>query len=90
MSEHDNNMAEIMSLVLDEMRGMRREFREGISELKHEQQNTNERLGHLEEQQTVANQRLEAIEYALSHDGREFRSRIERLESRVLKIEERV
>jgi regulator of PEP synthase PpsR (kinase-PPPase family) len=77
MNGNEDKLVEIMSLMLDEMRDMKRE-----------QQTTNKRLERLEEQQIVANQRLEAIEYALTHDGREFRNRIERLESRVTKIEE--
>ena len=76
MNGKEDKLVEIISLMLDEMREVKIEMCEMRHEFKYEQQ--------------IANQRIEAIEYTLSHDGREFRSRIERLESRVTRIEERV
>jgi len=62
-------------MMLDELR-----------EIKKEQRVTNVRLEALEEQQKITNQRLGAIEYMVSLEHREFRNRIEILESLVAEL----
>lgn len=62
MTDGEEKLIEIMSLMLDEQRETRREVRS----LKQ-----------------ITNDRLEAIEYALTHDTRELRGRLERAESRI-------
>ncbi len=85
MTDGEEKMIELMSLMLDELRGVKQEVRG----MKKEQETTNIRLANLEIMQQTTNIRLGAIEYILGHENPEFRNRIELLENRVGRLESR-
>jgi hypothetical protein len=72
MSNHDERLVELMSLMLEEMREMKQEQRR----MRKEQETTNEKI-------EMMNTRLGALEFVIREERTEFRSRIERLESAV-------
>jgi uncharacterized protein (UPF0305 family) len=74
MSDHDDRLVELMSLMLDEMREMKQEQRR----MRKEQEITNEKID-------MMNTRLGGLEFVIREERVEFRSRIERLESAVVK-----
>lgn len=85
MTDGEEKMIETMSLMLDEIRGVKQEMREvklELREVKHE-------ITELKEGQHIANMRLGAIEYVLSHENPEFRNRLELLENRVGRLEQK-
>lgn len=84
MTDGEGKLVELMSLMLDEQRETRKE----LGAMKTELVGIRKVQVSMQEAQIVTNDRLEAIEYALTHDRVELRTRIERLESRVAKIEE--
>jgi uncharacterized protein (DUF3084 family) len=116
-SEHENRMVELTSMILDEMREMKKEQRitnvrleavenqqkitnqrlgaledqqkitnQRLTAVEDQQKITNQRLGALEDQQKITNQRLGSVEYVVSLERKEFRNRIEMLESSVAEL----
>jgi regulator of PEP synthase PpsR (kinase-PPPase family) len=54
-----------------------------------EQRETKKVMREMNDKLGILNDRMGAVEYALTHDSREFRQRLERVESRIAKLEER-
>ncbi len=81
MTEGEQKMIEIMSLVLDELREIKKEQRQ----MKEEMREMKEEMREIKGEMRTMNTRLGALEYVVREERVEFRSRIERLESAVAK-----
>ena len=81
MSNHDERLVELMSLMLDEMREMKQEQRR----MRQEQEKTNEQVESMNGKIDIMNTHLGGLEFVIREERVEFRSRIERLESAVVK-----
>lgn len=85
MTDGEEKMIEIMPLILEEIRVVKQELREiklELDEVKHE-------ITELKQAQHLANMRLSAIEYDLSHENPEFRTRLELFKNGVGRLEQK-
>lgn len=90
---NEERMVELLSLLLDEQKNMRIEMRtelQGVNlrldKLETQMQGVNTRLDRVEAQIEKVEARLGALEFAVLHETRELRGRVERIESTLSKM----